>query len=886
MNVLDEKTRRIMTASYALPDLETAVQQVIYNALDAHAKKIKLSVDIENASFLAVDDGCGIEPNNLYIYVGERYASSKRPISSKNDDQQKQQKPYGSRGAFLYELNSIASTVEIESRVQEHWTSYRKVFKEGKVVLNARSKCLREIPGTTVYVSNLFRMLPVRRKYLSRNMKRRNRVIQSIQNFCVSMSMIWPSLSFDIRFQGEKARPIIIPPARSCRERFIEHFGHLLGNQLQYVSFSSETAQFSVQGYFAFIPGASEAMGHGIKQAKSYYQFAFLDNDWNEECNQVCSRTITEAALEFSSAIPIFVLKVKAASGQFDACEIRRKERVRFKAPDQFRQFLFQFVQELAVAEANQVKIRESSRCEVLSHKTSNDQSTYDPLPNEFDSTQISPSPFLDNTMTTHDVDYDSCESDNYYHYDEVSVACAAENCAIWSSESHNMCQASNYADDDSEDTGFDDNDLQFNKLHGFTTAACQMSEVSRDVASTDFAQKYAGTDRREGDLEDIFFSHEPSSPFAKPTRRAGDDENEKIRVFAIPWLSSKPDTYDCADVLLDLCEDSSYSEDAHCFEDARCSDAAEQQIQDLQLELVILEQTHDNNNARLSLNASSNVCVTSNYFSMRTVEPSTNKSLKHWHSSKSYPVKRFAAALHVDNIHVFGEDRAVTISKSTLAKLQVICQVDRKFILVQAETSQGKLLLCIDQHAADERVLLEKLEADMFGHDGSLRRVEVHDHDPPLALQVNSKERDALQYNEELVNDWGFEFEFIASKPEQAFVNACNQTAVHKADRVMLYATPKVEKRVSNVDDFRDFLQLLSSAGETYLHSTIRPPVITRLLHSRACRSAIMFGDRLSLTQCKDLIAELKMCQLPFQCAHGRPSVVPLAEIRDGNLT
>ena len=41
-------------------------------------------------------------------------------------------------------------------------------------------------------------------------------------------------------------------------------------------------------------------MGHGIKQAKSYYQFTFLDNEWDEECHQVCSRTITEAALELS----------------------------------------------------------------------------------------------------------------------------------------------------------------------------------------------------------------------------------------------------------------------------------------------------------------------------------------------------------------------------------------------------------------------------------------------------------------------------------------------------------------------------------------------------------------------------------------------------------
>ena len=78
MKVLDEKARRIITASYALPDLESAVQQggvnirmqlavlgvytmigwtVIYNAIDAHAKTIKLVVDVMTTSFTAVDDG-------------------------------------------------------------------------------------------------------------------------------------------------------------------------------------------------------------------------------------------------------------------------------------------------------------------------------------------------------------------------------------------------------------------------------------------------------------------------------------------------------------------------------------------------------------------------------------------------------------------------------------------------------------------------------------------------------------------------------------------------------------------------------------------------------------------------------------------------------------
>ncbi|WAR19070.1 MLH3-like protein [Mya arenaria] len=40
---------------------------------------------------------------------------------------------------------------------------------------------------------------------------------------------------------------------------------------------------------------------------------------------------------------------------------------------------------------------------------------------------------------------------------------------------------------------------------------------------------------------------------------------------------------------------------------------------------------------------------------------------------------------------------------------------------------------------------------------------------------------------------------------------------------------------------------------------------------------SAIKFGDSLTLTECHQLIGDLSHCDLPFQCAHGRPSVVPL---------
>jgi len=48
-------------------------------------------------------------------------------------------------------------------------------------------------------------------------------------------------------------------------------------------------------------------------------------------------------------------------------------------------------------------------------------------------------------------------------------------------------------------------------------------------------------------------------------------------------------------------------------------------------------------------------------------------------------------------------------------------------------------------------------------------------------------------------------------------------------------------------------------------------------MLNSRACRSAVMFNDVLSVPDCKDLVARLGECAFPFMCAHGRVSMVPV---------
>jgi len=42
------------------------------------------------------------------------------------------------------------------------------------------------------------------------------------------------------------------------------------------------------------------------------------------------------------------------------------------------------------------------------------------------------------------------------------------------------------------------------------------------------------------------------------------------------------------------------------------------------------------------------------------------------------------------------------------------------------------------------------------------------------------------------------------------------------------------------------------------------------------------MFNDPLTTEECRQLVQRLGACAFPFQCAHGRPSMVPLVDLGD----
>ena len=53
-------------------------------------------------------------------------------------------------------------------------------------------------------------------------------------------------------------------------------------------------------------------------------------------------------------------------------------------------------------------------------------------------------------------------------------------------------------------------------------------------------------------------------------------------------------------------------------------------------------------------------------------------------------------------------------------------------------------------------------------------------------------------------------------------------------------------------------------------------------MLKTNIFSGAIKFGDHLSQAACARLLQQLSECGAPFQCAHGRPSVVPVINVAE----
>ncbi|XP_006865666.1 PREDICTED: DNA mismatch repair protein Mlh3 [Chrysochloris asiatica] len=216
----------------------------------------------------------------------------------------------------------------------------------------------------------------------------------------------------------------------------------------------------------------------------------------------------------------------------------------------------------------------------------------------------------------------------------------------------------------------------------------------------------------------------------------------------------------------------------------------------------------------------------------------------------------------------------------------EVLQQVDNKFIacLMSTKTEEkseagGNLLVLVDQHAAHERVRLEQLIIDSYEkqqpQDSGRKKLLSSTIIPPLEIAVTEEQRRLLGCYHENLEDLGLEFQFPDSSDSLVLVGKVPLCFVEREASELRRGRSTVTKSI--VEEFiREQVELLQTTGG--IQGTL-PLTVQKVLASQACHGAIKFNDGLSLEESHRLIEALSCCQLPFQCAHGRPSMLPLAD-------
>ncbi|XP_017384123.1 DNA mismatch repair protein Mlh3 isoform X2 [Cebus imitator] len=225
--------------------------------------------------------------------------------------------------------------------------------------------------------------------------------------------------------------------------------------------------------------------------------------------------------------------------------------------------------------------------------------------------------------------------------------------------------------------------------------------------------------------------------------------------------------------------------------------------------------------------------------------------------------------------------------TKEMIHSMQVLQQVDNKFIacLMSTKTEEngkagGNLLVLVDQHAAHERVRLEQLINDSYEKQqaqGSGRKKLLSSTlIPPLEITVTEEQRRLLRCYHKNLEDLGLEFVFPDTSDSLVLVGKVPLCFVEREANELRRGRSTVTKNM--VEEFiREQVELLQTTGGI---QGILPLTVQKVLASQACHGAVKFNDGLSLEESCRLIEALSSCQLPFQCAHGRPSMLPLADI------
>jgi len=180
-------------------------------------------------------------------------------------------------------------------------------------------------------------------------------------------------------------------------------------------------------------------------------------------------------------------------------------------------------------------------------------------------------------------------------------------------------------------------------------------------------------------------------------------------------------------------------------------------------------------------------------------------------------------------------------LNRESFEDLRIIGQVSKMYILAE----KGDDLVLIDQHAAHERIIYEKVF--------KIKKSRVQELIIPITIDLTPKEKVLMEEYIPYLEEYGFG---ISEFGDNTYV---------------VTFVPEIFGQLENPELIHDVVSDLLATGKVKKDTGISEKVCKIL----ACRTAIKGGAAFNSIQMKELIDQLKKAENPYSCPHGRPTII-----------
>lgn len=186
-------------------------------------------------------------------------------------------------------------------------------------------------------------------------------------------------------------------------------------------------------------------------------------------------------------------------------------------------------------------------------------------------------------------------------------------------------------------------------------------------------------------------------------------------------------------------------------------------------------------------------------------------------------------------------------LSKEAKKHHKIIGQVFDTYWLIQMEDK----LFIIDQHAAHEKVLYERIVKEM-----KERKVTSQLLSPPVIISLNLQEQEKMKKYVDVFISLGFEIESFGGR------------------EYSIRAVPQNLYGLTRQDFFIEILDHLDEDATSMNIETLSDKMATM-----ACKAAVKGNQKLSSAEAMALIDELLELENPYNCPHGRPTIISMSK-------